>query len=152
MPSSPQLEQLVFAPLAGQVGSQLASDFVIAEWKAAGAPPGPPRLIAPLHVHYRDDEAWYVLEGALAFQLGDQHVEATAGSLVFAPQGVAHTYWNPRPEPARYLLIMTPKLHQLIKALHATSERTPEAFSAIYQQHDSALISSGAPSGGEQTS
>jgi mannose-6-phosphate isomerase-like protein (cupin superfamily) len=151
MTSSPQLEQMIFAPLAGQVGSQLASDFVIAEWRAGGAPPGPPQLIAPLHVHYRDDEAWYVLEGVLVFQLGDQQVEATAGDLVFAPHGVVHTYWNPRAEPARYLLIMTPKLNRLIEALHATSERTPEALSAIFEQHDSALTSGGAPSNDEQT-
>jgi len=150
MPSSPQLEQMIFAPLAGRVGSQLASDFVIAAWRAGGAPPGPPQLIAPLHVHYRDDEAWYVLEGVLAFQLGDQQVEATAGDLVFAPHGVVHTYWNPRAEPARYLLIMTPKLNRLIEALHATSERTPAAISAIYEQHDSALISGDATSSIEQ--
>jgi mannose-6-phosphate isomerase-like protein (cupin superfamily) len=151
MPSSPQLEQMVFAPLAGLVGSQLATDFVIAEWRAAGAPPGPPELVAPPHVHYRDDEAWYVLDGALAFQLDDRQVEAPAGSLVFVPHGVVHTYWNPRAEPARYLLIMTPKLHRLIQALHSAPERTPEAYSAIYQHHDSALVSGGAPSGAEQT-
>ena len=152
MPSSPQLEQMIFAPLAGKVGGQFASDFVVAEWTAEGAPPGPPQLIAPLHVHYGDDEAWYVLDGVLAFQLGDQQVAAPAGALVFVPHGVVHTYWNPRAEQARYLLIMTPRINQLIKALHATSDRTAEALSAIYQQHDSALISSGAPSGGEQTS
>ncbi len=35
--------------------------FVMAEWADPGAPAGPPRLIAPFHVHYTDDEAWYVM-------------------------------------------------------------------------------------------
>src|SRR5215469_16795560 len=96
------LNQMVFAPLAGQIGSSLGSDFVIAEWRDRGTPPGPPVFIAPVHLHHHDDEAWYVLEGALAFRLGHEQVEAAAGTLVFAPHGVAHTFWNPRPEPARY--------------------------------------------------
>ena len=45
--------------------------------------------------------------GALRFRLGDETVEAPAGGAVLAPRGTAHTYWNPRPEPARYLLVMT---------------------------------------------
>ena len=40
-------------------------DFVIAEWQDPGGPPEPPRFIVPLHTHYHDDEAWYVLEGSL---------------------------------------------------------------------------------------
>lgn len=35
-----------------------------------------PELIAPLHKHHNDDEAWYVLEGTLGFQIGDTIVEA----------------------------------------------------------------------------
>jgi mannose-6-phosphate isomerase-like protein (cupin superfamily) len=135
------LDQMVFSPLAGQIGSSLGSDFVIAEWRDRGAPPGPPVFIAPVHLHNHDDEAWYVLEGMLAFRLGHEQVEAGAGTLVFAPHGVAHTFWNPRPEPARYLLIMTPNIRRLIDDLHATTDHSPETIAAIYQQHDSALVS-----------
>ncbi|HKV00783.1 MAG TPA: cupin domain-containing protein, partial [Ktedonobacteraceae bacterium] len=104
------LTQMVAAPLAGQIIGLNESAFVIAEWADAGAPAGPPRLIAPPHVHYADDEAWYVLEGMLAFRLGDQEVEAPAGTAVLAPRGVPHTYWNPRSTRARYLIIMTPNI------------------------------------------
>jgi mannose-6-phosphate isomerase-like protein (cupin superfamily) len=76
----------------GRPSVTTGTQFLIAEWSDYGSPPGPPRPIAPLHVHHEDDEAWYVLEGALAFQLGDQVVEVEAGGAAFAPRGVAHTY------------------------------------------------------------
>lgn len=134
------LTQMVVAPLAGQIIGLNESSFVIAEWADPGAPVGPPRLIAPPHVHYADDEAWYVLEGMLAFRLGDQEVEASAGTAVLAPRGVPHTYWNPRSTAARYLLIMTPNIRQLINELHAASERDPTTMQAIYHRHNSALV------------
>src|SRR5947207_476258 len=50
--------------------------------------------VAPLHVHHRDDEAWYVVSGALRFRLADREVIASAGSTVMVPAGVAHTFGN----------------------------------------------------------
>lgn len=134
------LAQIVVAPLAGQIIGLPESPFVIAEWRDPGAPAGPPRPVAPLHVHHSDDEAWYVLEGTLAFQLGDQKVEAPAGAAVFAPHGVPHTYWNPHPAPARYLLIMTPTIRRLIDELHTISGHDPATIQAVYHRYDSALV------------
>ena len=70
-----------------------------------------------LHVHYEDDEAWHVLEGTLTFRFRDKTVEAPAGTSVFVPAGVAHTYYEAA-GPTRYLLIMTPRLRKLIVAVH----------------------------------
>lgn len=134
------LDQIVLAPLAGHSIGPAGSQFVIAEWRDPGSPPGPPRLIAPVHVHHNDDEAWYVLEGMLAFRLGDHEVEASAGTAVFAPHGVPHTYWNPRPTLARYLLIMPSNIRSLIDDLHASTDRDPAAVRAIYRRHDSDLL------------
>lgn len=134
------LAQMVRTPLTGQQIGQYDSSFLIAEWTDSGAPAGPPRFIAPLHVHYADDEAWYVLEGILAFRLGDQEVQAPAGTAVFAPRGVPHTYWNPQPTAARYLLIMTPTIRRLIDELHTSTERDFEAMQALYQRYNSALV------------
>jgi mannose-6-phosphate isomerase-like protein (cupin superfamily) len=134
------LDQMMIAPLAGQVIGLHDSAFVIAEWADPGAPAGPPRLIAPYHVHHMDDEAWYVLEGTLAFQLGDQQIQASAGTAVFAPRGVPHTYWNPSPTLARYLLVMTPTIRQLINALHTSSHLDQVALQALYQSYNSALV------------
>ena len=75
------LGQMVVAPLTGQTIGLNESQFVIAQWTAPGAQAGPPQLIAPIHVHYSDDEAWYVLEGALVVQVGKEEVEARAGPL-----------------------------------------------------------------------
>jgi mannose-6-phosphate isomerase-like protein (cupin superfamily) len=116
---------MIAAPLTGQVIGLHNSAFVMAEWADPGAPEGPPRLIAPYHVHYTDDEAWYVMEGTLAFQLGDQQVQASAGTAVFVPRGVPHTYWNPSSTQARYLLIMTPTIRELINALHNVHSTRP---------------------------
>lgn len=47
---------------------------------------------APLHVHHRDDEAFWILEGDVTFEVGDTTVEAHAGDYVFAPRGIPHRY------------------------------------------------------------
>jgi mannose-6-phosphate isomerase-like protein (cupin superfamily) len=128
-------------PLAGNVLGSGNDSFVIAEWRDPGAPPGPPRWIAPLHLHHHDDEAWYVVEGALRVKKGDDEVEARAGSAIFVPRGTPHTYWNAGAEPLRYLLIMTPNIHRLIQAIHAAHDRSPAALQALFRSYDSELLS-----------
>ena len=81
--------------------------LVIREWTM----PGPYYM----HVHHSDDEAWHVLEGVLRFKFPDREVDAPAGTTVFVPAGVAHTYAVI--EPARYLIILTPKIDRLIEKL-----------------------------------
>jgi mannose-6-phosphate isomerase-like protein (cupin superfamily) len=122
------------APLAGNALE--SQSLVLVEWQDPGGSTDPPRYIAPLHVHHEDDEAWYVLEGTLAFRLDDEDVEAPAGSAVLARRGTVHTYWNPRPEPARYVLAMTPRIHALVAALHAEGADPHQVFS----DHASTLI------------
>jgi mannose-6-phosphate isomerase-like protein (cupin superfamily) len=131
---------IIPSPLAGGVLGTTGSSFVIAEWRDAGGPPGPPRLIAPLHVHYKDDEAWYVLEGTVCVRSGDRTVEAHAGAAVMVPKGTPHTYWNPGPGELRYLLVMTPRIYELIQAIHALPVRTRETLRAVFQRYDSELL------------
>ena len=60
-------------------------------------------------LHKHDfDEAFYVLEGELTFQVEDAVVTKRAGELAFAPRGVAHTLANHSDAPARYVLVCTP--------------------------------------------
>ena len=61
----------------------------------------------PLHTH-DFDEAFYMLEGTLIFQVEDAVVTKDAGELSFAPRNVAHTLANHSDAPARYVLICTP--------------------------------------------
>jgi mannose-6-phosphate isomerase-like protein (cupin superfamily) len=118
---------MLAAPLAGNALE--SESLVLVEWRDPGGITDPPRYIAPLHVHHEDDEAWYVLEGTLAFRLDDEDLEASAGAAVLARRGTVHTYWNPRPEPARYVLAMTPRIHALIAALHAGDADPHQVFS-----------------------
>jgi mannose-6-phosphate isomerase-like protein (cupin superfamily) len=131
---------IILPPLAGHVLGSATDDFVIAEWQDAGSPPGPPRFIAPVHLHRNDDEAWYVVEGVLRVKSGDEEIELRAGSGVLVAHGTPHTYWNPAPERVRYLLIMTPRIYGLIQAIHATTDRTPANMRALFEKFDSQLM------------
>lgn len=113
----------------------VSDSFVIADWTDPGTHPG--RAIAGLHLHRSDDEAWIVLEGRLGFRVGEEEREVTAGDSLLVPRGTRHSYWNPADEPARYLLVMTPRIHRLIEALHAGARND---FAAIFEEHDSELL------------
>ena len=87
-------------------------------FKAAGADTGgayalteslvPPHGGPPPHVHHREDEAFWVLEGELAVVVGERHFTAGAGSFVHLPKGILHAYQNVGPGPARFLTLMVP--------------------------------------------
>ena len=118
-------------PLIFDSGGQVTADgesFCIRDWRGSG-----PSL---LHVHHEDDEAWHVLEGAVRFRFTDRAAEVGAGGTVFVPAGVAHTY-EALPG-ARYLLVLTPRLRDLIAELQ--SKRDPGSQSEIYARHRSELL------------
>jgi mannose-6-phosphate isomerase-like protein (cupin superfamily) len=125
--------------LRGKTLAPPGAGLVLAEWEADGVPDGSRQYQAPLHRH-GDDEAWYVLEGALAVRIGDEEVEVPAGGAAIVPGGTAHTFWNPRPEPARYLLVMGAKTNALINAIHAAADRSPEAMRRLFERHDAELL------------
>ena len=68
----------------------------------------PPRGGPPPHVHHREDEAFWVLEGELEVQVDENIFRAEAGSFVHLPKGIVHTYENVGTEPARFLTLMVP--------------------------------------------
>jgi quercetin dioxygenase-like cupin family protein len=85
-----------------------------------GGAPGP-----PLHRH-DFDEAFYVLEGELTFQLDEALITAGPGEFAFAPRGVAHTLANQRGGPARYLLLCTPAGFERVLARRAAAQAGEE--------------------------
>jgi mannose-6-phosphate isomerase-like protein (cupin superfamily) len=107
--------------------------FVLVEWEAEVGT----HWIAPLHVHHADDEAWYVLEGTLGFRLGDDELEAPAGSAVLARRETPHAYWNAGDIPARYLLVLTPRIARLIDEIHEHGANIP----AVFARYDSEILS-----------
>jgi mannose-6-phosphate isomerase-like protein (cupin superfamily) len=74
---------------------------------------------APLHVHHREDEGFWVLEGELTFRIGDATIPAGPGSFVYGPRGVPHTYRVER-GPAKLLFLFAPAGFE--ELLLATSE------------------------------
>jgi mannose-6-phosphate isomerase-like protein (cupin superfamily) len=113
------------------------SGWLVEEWTDKGGGSDPPQYIAPLHLHHGDDEAWCVLEGELTVRLGDRDVSLRAGDGVMALRGTPHTYWNPRPEPARYLLVMSPRIRTLIAALHMPGA---DDIAEVFAAHDSEFL------------
>src|SRR5687768_12765685 len=61
----------------------------------------------PLHVHHREDEAFYVLEGQITCRAGDRTLLAPAGSFVWLPRDVPHTFRVDSPT-ARIITLCVP--------------------------------------------
>ena len=77
----------------------------------------PPQLGAPPHIHHRETEAFYVLEGEVEFLKGEHTVRAGVGEFVFIPKGMVHGFTNAGQEVARCLAIVTPGgLHEKLLA------------------------------------
>jgi quercetin dioxygenase-like cupin family protein len=62
---------------------------------------------SPLHVHHREDEWFYVIEGELSFWVGGKTIQAPAGSFVFGPRDIPHTFLV-NSEQSRFLLVTEP--------------------------------------------
>jgi mannose-6-phosphate isomerase-like protein (cupin superfamily) len=104
------------------------SSFVIHEWSGSGP--------ESLHVHHSDDEGWLVLEGTLTFKFEDREVEVPAGSFVFVPAGVAHSYYEAH-GPTRYLIFMTPRIKDLVSTLHTVPF---DQHPAVLKQYQSEIV------------
>jgi mannose-6-phosphate isomerase-like protein (cupin superfamily) len=83
-------------------GAETGGAFAIVEH-----PIEPGRLVPP-HVHLREDEYSYVLEGTIGARVGDHEVTAGPGSYLLKPRGLMHTFWNAGPRPARILEVIAP--------------------------------------------
>jgi quercetin dioxygenase-like cupin family protein len=62
---------------------------------------------SPLHVHHREDEWFYVVQGELTFWVGGQVINAPAGSFVYGPRDIPHTF-AVSSDTARFLLVTEP--------------------------------------------
>ena len=69
----------------------------------------PPNFAGPApHLHERTTEVFYLLNGVMAFTLGQETTIARPGDVLRAPAGMAHRFWNPTAAPATYLAFLTP--------------------------------------------
>jgi quercetin dioxygenase-like cupin family protein len=90
---------------------------MLAEIKASAADTGgqytlveitaPAGLQTPLHVHYREDEGFYVLEGSVTIEVGEATVELGAGQHALGPRDIPHRF-TVGPDGARMIWVLTP--------------------------------------------
>lgn len=114
------------------------ADFSVFESSPPPAAPGPPP-----HVHHSYDEAWYVIAGEIEFIVGDRRERQSAGSFVFVPRGVTHSFGNPGPSEARILVIGSPRVQALVEELGRLGRNgppDPAAVADVFRRHDSEVV------------
>lgn len=111
----------------------------------------PPGFEGPLHVHHREDEGFWILEGDATIEVGDTTIEAHAGDYAFGPRDIPHRY-TVGDAGCRMLLIMTPGgFEDLVRemsepagsrTLPPPSEEEPdiERIKAIAEAHGGELL------------
>ncbi len=83
---------------AGETGGQLGVSIVTQ----------PPGMASPLHVHTREAEAWFILEGTMTYLAGGQLVDLAAGDFIYLPRDVPHGFRTTGSTPVRFLALAIP--------------------------------------------
>jgi mannose-6-phosphate isomerase-like protein (cupin superfamily) len=95
--------------------------------------------MSPRHLHTREDEYSFVLEGRMGALLGDDVVEAGPGDLVFKPRNQWHTFWNAGDEPCRILEIIAPagfeRFFRELSDLGGALDADPEEFERLRERY-----------------
>jgi len=109
----------------------------------------PPGLEAPLHVHYTEDEGFYVIEGNVTIVVGDETVELAAGQHAFGPRNIPHKF-TVGPNGARMIWVLTPGgFENLIKEASVSAETPtvpppsvlpPENIAEILRRHGNEVL------------
>jgi mannose-6-phosphate isomerase-like protein (cupin superfamily) len=102
-------------------------------------PPGFPGPVR--HRHARMTDVFYVLEGELTFDLGGERRVLGPGGFVLVPPGVAHTFANPGPAPARFLNVYQPAgneqyLKEAVKRLAEGHPWSPAEMAEVASRYD----------------
>lgn len=107
-------------------GEQSGGDWAVVEWRVrAGDEP-------PIHTHTREDEALYVLEGAITAYVGDEEIEVKAGSYAALPKNVPHGL-TVRGEEVRLLVTLEPAGAEYFFVPRDDSDNDPAKFGLIIQ-------------------
>ena len=142
IPGAPVLQSPLYIPPSAKGGRKVTGKETQGHYTAQEVVvqpgEGPPR-----HRHSREDEGFYVLEGQYEFKLGDQVIVASAGSFLFAPRGIPHTYKNVGTTPSRHVTIISPGgLEKMFEELAALRKERPTTdpeyksrYTAIYEKY-----------------
>jgi quercetin dioxygenase-like cupin family protein len=116
---------------AAESGGELT---VIEDVIAPGAGP-------PLHVHDRENETYYVLEGEFEFTCGDDVVRGGPGTFVHAPRRIPHRYCNVGSRPGRMLFGFTPAgIEAFFTELGSQKELNPPLMTEIARKHGITIL------------
>jgi quercetin dioxygenase-like cupin family protein len=86
----------------------------------------PPGGGTPPHVHRREDEYFYVLEGDVEFNVNGIPIRAAAGGHAFAPRNVPHFFTNVGAGESRLLVVAQPAgIEKMFEEIHATARPGP---------------------------
>jgi len=109
-------------------GADTDGAWALVEQHVLGANP-------PLHLHEREDEAFYVLAGRVRVWVGDAEFEGDAGTFVLAPRGVPHTYARQPGEDLKLLVLVSPagfeQMFDDVALLSETEQNDPAALGEI---------------------
>ena len=114
----------------------------------------PPRTAGPpVHLHRNWHETFYVLAGEMTFLIDGERRAAPAGTLVYIPCGVPHTFWNEGDAPAMQLTVFTPSgiedyFDDLTRVLEAPDDETRAAAEALMERHDMVVVPDARPAYG----
>ena len=95
------------------VAAQTGGDFSLME---RTLPPGGRK--PPAHRHVNCSEAFFVLDGAIAFTLDGRDLTGGPGDFLLVPRGAAHTFGNAGTETARLLVLHAPAMDAYFEELH----------------------------------
>lgn len=96
----------------------------------------------PLHLHYSQDEAFYVIEGSFYFQVGDEKHKLEKGDSIFLPRMIPHA-WTQVSETGKMTVIVQPagKLEDFLVTVAALDhEPTPEEMKTIFAANDMQVV------------
>jgi mannose-6-phosphate isomerase-like protein (cupin superfamily) len=101
----------------------------------------PPDSGPPLHVHEKENETYYVLEGEFEFVCGSDRVTGGPGTFVFAPRGLPHRYKNIGTTPGRVLFGFTPAgIEEFFSELGARKALNPQIMIEIAGRHGITIL------------
>ena len=88
----------------------------------------------PPHIHHREDEFSFVLEGEIGFRSGDNEVVLSPGGYIVKPRGEVHAMWNAGKTPARMIEVISPAgFDDLFRAVVDLTERGEAEMSKIVE-------------------
>jgi quercetin dioxygenase-like cupin family protein len=116
------------------------TDSRYATWEAIVPPGGGP----PPHVHSREVESFFILEGEITFQIGDQRLIAKAGTFASMPVGVWHSFRNETDKRARMIISVVPAgLEEMF--IEAGQQVLPDGTIPTPSKEDFAKLMAAAP-------